>query len=303
MKNILVVYYTQSGQLKKILDNLLQPIQQQPDINVQYLKIEPGLDFPFPWKKKFFDCFPESVLGIPCKLKPFDNELKENYDLVILGFQSWYLSPPIPMSSFLQHESAKKLLNGKNVITVQGVRNMWIQAQEIIKKRLKEANALLVGNIVLGDRTNNYIAGITIIRWLVHGKQKSKIFPDAGVSEKDINASNQFGDIILESITKENYNNLQKKLVSKGSVRVKHHLLSLETTARKIFIKLANFAFKKGDYGSVERKGRITIFKMYLIFAFFIVSPFVLIIIRILGLLTYNKFIKESDYYKGVTLR
>ena len=74
MKKILVIYYTQSGQLKKIIDSVLSPILEIESIELYFELIKPVQDYPFPWGKKFFDCFPESVKGIPCKLEPKEKQ-------------------------------------------------------------------------------------------------------------------------------------------------------------------------------------------------------------------------------------
>ena len=59
--------------------------------------------------------------------------LNKKYDLIVFGHQVWYLSPSIPINSFLQNNISKKLFENTPVVTVIGCRNMWIMAQEKIK--------------------------------------------------------------------------------------------------------------------------------------------------------------------------
>ncbi len=137
---ILVVYYSQSGQLREILDSLFQDIQQQCDID--FYAIQPEKSFPFPWTAHtFFDCMPESVLQIAEPILPLHIQDKP-YDLVILGYQPWFLSPSIPFNSFLQSKQAE-VLQGKQVLTVIGSRNMWLNAQEKTKIALDNLGATL----------------------------------------------------------------------------------------------------------------------------------------------------------------
>ena len=97
MKRVLVVYYTQSGQLKEIIDSVLSPLTE---VTIDFLPIDTAEPFPFPWTDEaFFGAFPESYLQIPQPLKPFQ-VAHTDYDLVILGYQVWYLSPSIPFNSF-----------------------------------------------------------------------------------------------------------------------------------------------------------------------------------------------------------
>lgn len=303
MKKVLVFYYSQSGQLARIVNSIIAPLEKQSDIEVDYEVISPQIDYPFPWGKAFFHCFPESVKGVPCKLKPFNYNPSKEYDLIVIAYQTWYLSPSIPINSFLQSKEAAALLKNKKVITIHGVRNMWTCAQEIVKKKLQELGADLVGNIVLRDRTNNYIAGITITRWLVNGKKESTILPDAGVSAKDIEHSQVFGEIIAKSLIDNRYENLQPTLVKMGAVPLKYQLISIELTARKIFNKFADFILKKGQAGNPSRSFRIWLFKWYLLFVFFVVSPVVSLFFILKRYILYSTVNRKLDYFKGLKLK
>ena len=45
MKRVLVVYYTQSGQLKEIIDSVLSPLTE---VTIDFLPIDTATPFPFP---------------------------------------------------------------------------------------------------------------------------------------------------------------------------------------------------------------------------------------------------------------
>ena len=140
-KKVLAVYYTQSGQLKEILDNFTAPFTQA-GITVEKVSIQLKNDFPFPWTTpSFFDAMPESVLTIPTEISPFQcREL--SYDLVIFAYQPWFLSPSIPANSLLQHPAFKAIIKDTPVITLIGSRNMWASAQEKVKKFFKSFGKL-----------------------------------------------------------------------------------------------------------------------------------------------------------------
>ncbi len=279
MKKILVIYYTQTGQLKQIVDSISSPLKN--DCQLFFEELKPVPAYPFPWKgMPFFQVFPESVKEIPCELEPFRNDVNANYDLIILAYQVWYLSPSIPVNSFLQSETAKKLLNGRPVLTVSGVRNMWIMAQERVKSMVKEAGGRLIGNIVLADPAANLTSVITIVRWMMKGEKSSFRwfginFPPAGVPEKDIRKASVFGDIIQKSLVSGNFENLQDKLFSAGAVRVSPVLMNIEKRGKMMFSIWAKMILRKGAYNDPAREGRLTLFKYYLFTVIYLVSPFV----------------------------
>jgi hypothetical protein len=300
MKNVLIIYYSQSGQLESIARNIAKPFLNSENINLTFHEIQLEKPFPFPWNKdSFFDAFPESFLQIPTALKPVPEEiLNTKFDLVLFHYQVWYLSPSIPINSFLKSDDAKKILNNTPVVTISGSRNMWIMAQEKIKVLIKGANADLVGNVALVDHVGNLISVITIVEWMFSGVKKKYlgIFPLPGVSEKDIQESSQFGEIILDSLNNSNFANLQPKLVEAGAVKISSYLVTVDKTANKIFNKWSNIIYKNQK----NRKQLLKVFNVYLFLAIWLISP----IVYILHLITYplklKTIKKETQYYQGV---
>lgn len=300
MKNVLVIYYSQSGQLKDIARNIAKPLLNSDKINVVFHEIQLEKPFPFPWDKaSFFDAFPESFLQIPTQLKPIPSEiLAMKYDLVLLHYQVWYLTPSIPVNSFLKSPEAKKMLTNTPVVTINGSRNMWVMAQEKVKSLLKQNGALLKGNIALVDRAGNLISVITIVEWMFSGVKKKYlgIFPMPGVSDKDINESSKFGEKIKESLLQDNFDDLQDKLVGIDAVKISSYLVSVDKTANKIFNKWSNFIITKKN----TRKTWLKIFNIYLLLAIWLISPIVYILHIFLYPLKFKKIKQETQYYKGV---
>jgi len=306
VKKVLVIHYSQSGQLTEIVNNIALPISEG-EATVDYYKVELEKEFPFPWSKPaFFDAFPESSLQKTSELKPIPTEiLNKKYDLIILGYQVWYLSPSIPINSLLKSHEVKILFKNTPVVTVIGCRNMWIMAQEKVKRLLKDCDAKLVGNIALVDRHINHISVITIVHWMFTGVKKKYlgIFPKPGVSQKDINESGVFGGVISESLADENYTDLQSKLLKIDAVRIKPFLVLVDKRANILFGKWAKLINAKGGAESPKRQLWLKLFNFYLLFAIWIVAP----IVFILFLLTYIPFLKkinrDKKYYSSIELK
>src|SRR4030042_4174274 len=262
-KKVLVIYYTQTGQLQEIIRSITGPLVEDPEISVVYEELKPEPPFPFPWTSdEFFQAMPESVKGIPCELEPFQLDTGENFDLIIVAWQPWYLSPSIPINAFFQHETAKRLLNGKPVITIIGSRNMWVMAQQRIKEYVSRANGRFVGNILLYDRAPNLLSVISVIRWMFKNKKERfmRIIPPAGVSQADITGAALYGKIIHKDLMSGDMANLREKLVKAGAVDVKPELVMIEKRGIVFFRLWADFILKKGSYGLNTRVGRVRLF-------------------------------------------
>ena len=301
MKNVLVVTYSQSGQLNSIIDNVLKALTGKVNIHREYLKPKP--EFSFPWKDiRFWDAMPECVEMVPSKLETLDFDISIDYDLIILGYPIWFLSPPIPLTTFLKSPQAKKAMNGKPVVTIIGSRNMWVGAQEDVKGMVMENGAQLVGNITLHDRHHNLPSVVTIIYWMTTGKKDRLwgIFPKPGISDKDIEEADRFGPPILNSLQNNSFEGLQDNLLKLKSVEIVPSVLSIERKGKKIFKIWSKFIRKKGEPGNPARKARLKMFKWYLLFVIFIVSPIVTFFFYLTYPLFFSKINKQLVYYKGV---
>jgi len=304
MKKILVVYFSQSGQQIRILKSLVKPFLEAGH-EVVFEELQPLERFPFPWSAyEFFNAFPETFTQQPIALQALSSNTQQSFDLVILGYQPWFLTPSRPISSFLQSMDGTRILQDKNVITVLGCRNMWLGAQEKVKRRLKELNAMLVGHVALVDRSGNLTSLITILRWMFTGnKNPFWFFPPAGVSEKDIEHAAVFGKLINDALQTNNFDNLQTILNTEGAIEVKPNLVLLEKRGQKAFSVWARFVAMGGAVHSTGRKLRVYIFMYLLPTAIFILSPLLWLLSRIMLIVKRKQLDLEVSYYKQNSLR
>lgn len=280
MKKILCISYSQSGQLDEILDHFTQPLGE---FQIERVKVFPEKDFPFPWDvNNFYDLMPETVLEEPIPLKPF--ELKEDsYDLIIFGYQPWFLSPSLPATSILKHPSVQQRLKNTPVVTVIGSRNMWLNAQVGAVKMIEDAGGFMVGNLALKDRVPNQISAITIVHWMMTGKKTRKwgIFPKPGVSDEDIRDSSRFGEMLRDALLKDDLYHLQQRILAGGGSGISTGILYVEGKAKKIFLAWVKIIKKKEAEGK-NRAFWISFFRIYLNTALFGVAPILLLFYTLL---------------------
>ena len=321
---ILVIYFSQSGQLRNIIDQVLVDVRNKADIT--YAQIIPEKAWPFPWKAStFFDAMPECVVQQPAPVQPLPASVVQgDYDLVLFGWQPWFLHPSQPITAFLQSESAQ-VLNGKPVVTVIGCRNMWLNAGEKVKEGLRKAGAHHAGNIVLTDTNTNLVSLLTIIRWSFSGrKEATRWLPAAGVQDRDVEASRKFGPAILEAAAAMAANNgvnqpngepamgngngnlpsavaqLHQKLMALGAISLNTGLIVLEKRGIKNFRFWAKYIREKGGPAAPERQGRVTAFKRLLITAIFILSPISSFTAFLQRKLQQRQLLKDVDYFKSL---
>lgn len=303
MKNILVLYYSQTGQLKDILESITKTIGSDQGCEVHFGEIKMAIPYPFPWTAvEFFDTFPETVQGIPQEIILPEIDENVNYDLIILGYQTWYMSPSIPMNSFLHSEPARKILENKPVVTVIGSRNMWLVGQEKMKRKLSELNARLIGNIAMVDKTPNLIGLFTVLGWMLKGKKKNFLgfLPPSGVSDKDISDAEKFGPIILKHLNDDSLNSLQRELVEQGAVAIDPKLLQLEIRANRLFGMWSKFMLAKGGPGNPARRVRAKVLLFLIPLGALILAPLSALLAILSGLVNRRKMKKIKEQFTGV---
>ena len=296
-KKVLVIYYSQSGQLGDIINKLITPLREAGN-TVETVRVQPVKPYPFPWSgKSFFSVMPDCVLTVPAELQTI--QLKETaYDLIVFGYQAWFLSPSIPSNSILNHPSFKAVIKNTPVVTITGARNMWISAMEVIRKTFKTLEAKHVGNIVLVDTHANFVSFVTILYWMFTGKKDRylNIFPKPGVDDIDIDRCTTFGTVVEKHLDSGNYDGMQDELLAQKAVVVKYNLMFIESKAKRIFTIWANLIVKREN-----RTPWLVAFKYYLIIALFVAAPIILTVDAIFFKPFLSERIKkQKKYFSGV---
>jgi hypothetical protein len=302
MGKVLVVNYSQTGQLNEIIDQFLQPFDSA---TVERVLVHPEKPYIFPWTAdEFFDKMPETVQEETIRLKPLHFE-SDRYELIILGYQPWFLSPSPPFTSLLKHPAFTPLLKNTPVVTIIGGRNMWLNSQESVKMLIKNAGGRLVANVPFMDRISNLVSAVTILHWMLTGRKDSKwnIFPLPGVSREDIESASKMGVLVREAFDTQDYSTLQNRILSTGFVHIPTDILFIEGRAKKLFRIWANLIKTKGTTPG-RRKRLVTLFKYYLLVALFMVAPVVVTIYRLLiAPFAAKKIKKKKEYFCGVEIK
>lgn len=274
MTRILVLYYSQTGQLTRALESMLEPLAARADVEIVRQNLEPVEPFPFPWPFfRFLDTFPECVHMDAPPLKPLAFGPEARFDLVILAYQVWFLSPSLPVTAFLKSPAARVLKNTP-VITFIACRNMWIAAQEKVKGLLAERGARHIDNIVLVDQGPPWATFVTTPRWLLTGKKGGfwKIFPPAGVSEAEIAAAARFGRALADALPQVQ-SATGPVLTGLGAVKVNPAYIAGERIAHRSFQIWGRLLRAIGPGGHPLRRLALVVYAVFLVAMILTVLP------------------------------
>jgi hypothetical protein len=299
-KKVLVVHYSQSGQLDEAIKHCIAPLANDGNASITDLNLKPLEPFPFPWSVlEFLSVFPESVYCDKIPLKPFGIDKNEEFDLIILAYQVWFLSPSLPMSSFLQSAEAKAWLNNKPVITFIACRNMWLTAQEKMKRLISQNGGVLCDNIALIDAGNAIETFITTPRWLLTGKKdRFWFFSSAGIKKSDIENSVRFGHAISSALKKDLEKNKKPLLKGLGAVNVNEKLIMSEKIGHRSFLIWGRFLKKIGEPKSKIRRVYLRVYLLFLVLMIATVVPLTLLLRMLFYPLMVKGLKKQKAYYE-----
>lgn len=274
LKRVLVVDYSQTGQLSEIATQLIGPLREGGHV-VHRETLVPVEPFPFPWPiVDFVDAMPECVQLDAPPLKPLSIAADADFDLIILCYQVWFLSPALPITAFLHSAEGKRLIRGKPVVTLVACRNMWLSAQETMSRLITEAGGTLCDHIALTDSGHPLATFITTPRWVLTGKRDRFLgLPPAGVAPEEIRAARRFGQALAGALNRSAETTGQPMLAGLRAVTVNPRLAISERAGRRAFGVWSRLIRAFGQRGSWQRRPILLVFSLYLIVMVLTVVP------------------------------
>ncbi len=295
-KKVLLVYYSQTGQLQTLAQNFVVPLQSDAGIEVEVLGLQPVSPYPFPWRFwRFFNTFPETVHLQPAPIVP-PQTAHTRYDLVVIAYTVWFLSPSQPITAFLQSPQAAALLRDTPVVTLIGCRNMWLMAQEIVKQQLASLGARLVGNVVKIDACSSAASFITTPAWMLTGeRQFFRSLPAAGIAEADLADAARFGartrDVLLSGTPDETL------FRGMGAVRVNERLIFSERVARRSFYLWGKLLLAAGRVSPKLRHAVLAFYIVFLVGIILTVVPISAALKAVLKPLLRQRIARQRAYF------
>ncbi|HEY0664865.1 MAG TPA: dialkylresorcinol condensing enzyme [Gallionella sp.] len=295
----MVISYSQTGQLAEITRRVIEPLQDDPAVSVHVETLRPQTPYPFPWTFfRFLDAFPESAHLVPPQLQPLSLTGDEEFDLVILPYQVWFLAPSLPVTAFMKHPVARRLLAGKPVVTVIACRNMWMLAHEKMKALLNDCGARLLDNVVLADPGPTLATLLTTPLWLLSGKRDYiKLLPPAGVDEASIRATRRFGLALRDALHRDEERGTAPMLAGLKAADANPHLLVSEKAGTRSFYVWGKLLRAVGEPGQLRRYPFLFLYVVFLIALILTVVPVSLLLQRLLRPLMRERFAALKRQY------
>ena len=293
---VLIVYYSQTGQLSALAQYFAKPLQQA-GVVTDCVPLVPQQPYPFPWRFwRFFDTFPETAHLRPAPIEP-PQIPHDDYDAVVIAYTVWFLAPSQPIAAFLQRPETRRLLAGKPVITLIGCRNMWLAAQEKMKTLLAANGAQLVGNIVKTDACGTAASFVTTPAWLLTGnKRYFRSLPAAGIAENELADGARFGEKLRDALLAGAP--LDETLFQNmGAARVDEKLIFSEKAASRSFYLWGRLLMVAGRVSPLLRRALLAVYIVFLITLILTVIPISIVLKKLLHPLLKRRLAQAKHHY------
>lgn len=301
MKKVLVVHYSQTGQLREVVASFTGPLERASDIEVTHVAIKPVQPYPFPWPFwRFFNTFPECVYEDPDPIQPLPIAPDAEFDLIVIAYTVWFVSPNLPTMAFLKSPEAARLIRGKPVITLIGCRNMWLMAQERMKEHIARLGGHLIDNVALVDVTYMAATFVSTPMWMLTGKRGPFLggkIPRAGIPPAEIARASRFGAAIARQLPQRDANDFRPMLKGLSAVSINEGLIASETITRRSFRMWGGLLRALGNRQSITRRIVLGLYVLFLITLILTVVPISAIVKRLLKPLTRARTQRQREYF------
>jgi flavodoxin len=204
--SVLFAYFTYTNQTKKVLDVMAEVLGQH-NVDVTFARIE--LTDPryekrfesFPLKKPYREMFgmiPAELRDKPVKIVIPDAVTEREYDMVVVGAPTWWLSTDVAMRTFMETDTAKQILKGKPFATVICCRRYWKHNFKTLKRKGKLCGAEFTDGIKFTYQGGQVRSLLSLLSYLGKGDIREKYMgvkiPPTNIQDFHLDQARQFGN-------------------------------------------------------------------------------------------------------------
>lgn len=204
--SVLFVYYTYTQQTRKVAETMADVLRGR-GCDVQLAAIE----FTDPRYQKRFSQFPMphpflEVLGMipaelrrrPAKIGIPDVVTERDYDLVCIGSPTWWLTTDVPIRSFLESDTADRVLTGKPFAAAVPCRRYWRHNLKTVRRLGTKRGGVFADGIHFRYQGGQVRSLLSLISYLGSGDYRERYLgikiPPTNIQDYHLEAARKFAD-------------------------------------------------------------------------------------------------------------
>jgi hypothetical protein len=204
--SVLFVYYTYTQQTLKVVEAMAGVLRGRGcEVNLAAIEfIDPRYadrfrEFPMPHPfREVLGMIPSELRRRPGKIRIPDVVTEREYDLVCVGSPTWWLSTDVPIRSFLESDTAGRVLNGKPFSAAVCCRRYWRHNLKTVRRLGTECGGVFADGIHFRYEGGQVRSLLSLLSYLGSGDYRERYLgvriPPTNIQEYHLNAARTFAD-------------------------------------------------------------------------------------------------------------
>ncbi len=203
---VLFVYFTYTQQTLKVVEAMEGVLRGRGcDVSLAAIGFtEPRYaarfkEFPMPHPfREVLGMIPAELRRRPAQIQVPDVVTEREYDLVCIGSPTWWLSTDVPVRSFLESDTAGRVLGGKPFAAAVPCRRYWRHNLKTVRRLGTERGGVFADGIHFRYEGGQVRSLLSLISYLGSGEQRERYLgvklPPTNIQDYHLEAARKFAD-------------------------------------------------------------------------------------------------------------
>lgn len=209
-QRVLIAYYSYTDQTRLAAEAMGEALEKHGwevdirDIELIDQRYAPG--FPMkPFWRKLLGLLLPSLLGRVVEVRfSLDGLTDKHFDLICIGSPTWWLSPAIPVRSFLKTTEAHELISGKPFAVFVVCRAFWKRNARIVRKLGRRIGGRFLSARGFGFEGSRVRTTFSFLSYLKTGQNRQRVMGikvhPFGLSDNRLEQARRFAEELAEMI-------------------------------------------------------------------------------------------------------
>jgi hypothetical protein len=205
--SVLFLYFTYTNQTRKVIDAMAEVLQGR-GVDVTLAAIgftDPRYagrfqEFPMPHPfRELVGMIPaESPRRRPAKIVIPDAATERGYDLVVIGSPTWWLSTDVPVRSFLESDTATRVLGGNPFAVAVCCRRYWKHNLKTVRRLGTKRGGVFADGIHFRYQGGQVRSLLSLLSYLGSGEYRERYLgikiPPTNIQDYHLEEARKFAD-------------------------------------------------------------------------------------------------------------
>jgi hypothetical protein len=200
--SVLFVYYSYTKQTLKVVETMAGVLRERgSDVALA------GIEFTDPRyadRFKEFPMLPPELFRTKGKIRIPDIVTEREYDFVCIASPTWWLSSNVPIRSFLESETAKRVLKGKPFAVAVVCRRYWKHNMKTVRRLATERGGIFLDDIHFTYEGGQVRSLLSLCSYLGSGMYRDRYLgvkiPPTNLQEYHLEAAKKFANGLADKL-------------------------------------------------------------------------------------------------------